>query len=264
MPQGEGSINIPAILMVNLMGLIVLFAIAIGTDWRSVRRTNTVKALLFMTVSIALACIMEPLAYWQDGTNQAIGYLLNTLIYFIHCNLSVGWLMMVASHLDVKLSKLRKCLLGGYVIVSLLVLIANLFVPIVFSIDAQGVYTRSWRYFYLLAVGLLVAFDGVYIAYRAKRRSSNIKFFPVWAFLVPALLGRLIQTLWYGMSTAVPFLAISVGCCALCLQNERLHRDSHTNLFNRSYLSALEVSLSKRATHAYTAIFIDEIGRAHV
>lgn len=255
MPQGE--INIPAIIVINLMGLAVLFAIGVGSDWRTVRRTTTVKALLLMAVSVAGACILEPLAYLLDGCNLVLSYIVNTLLYFTHCILPIGWVMMIASHLSVKLSSVHKWILRVYLIVSALVMLANFFVPIVFVVDVKGEYSRCVGYFVVLAIGLLICFDGVLISFRTRSRSDRIKFFPVWAFLVPALLGRAIQTAWYGLSTAVPFLAVSIGCCALCLQNERLYRDSHTHLYNRTYLNTLQDRLSKHATHAYTAIFLD-------
>lgn len=257
MPLIDNTINMPAIILVNLMGLIVLFSIFIGCDWRRLRSTNTVKALVLMSISIAVACVLEPLAYLREGYSPFLGYILNALVFFVHCIPPVAWVMMIASHLGVKISRLHKLFLRLYLIVSALVLILNFFIPLVFSVDSQGIYRREKGFIYLLVVGLAIAFDGVLVSYRARFRSDRIKFFLVWAFLAPALLGRVIQTAWYGVSTAVPFLAISVSCCALCLQNERLNRDSHTNLYNRAYLYALESRLSKHATHAYTIIFLD-------
>ncbi len=257
MPQGGSSINISAIILVNLMGLIVLFTIAVGSDWRNVHRTNAVKALMLMATSVALCCILEPIAFLQDGTNRTVGYLLNTLYCFLYCVWPVGWVMMVAGYLDVKLSRRRKWVMFGYLIAMALILIVNFFTPIVFTVDAKGVYSRAGGYLYILALVLVFIFDGTLLSYRTRYRSDRIKFFPVWAFLVPAIIGRVIQTVWYGISTAVPFLAVSLGCCALCMQNERFYRDSHTHLFNRAYLNTLELRLSKHASHAYTAIFVD-------
>ncbi len=257
MPQDVSSINIPAIILVNLMGLIVLFIIAVGSDWRHIPRTDAVKALILMAASIAPCCILEPLAFLLDGTNRAVGYLLNTLYCAVQCVWPVGWVRMVAGYLDVKLSRIHRWVLNGYLIAMAVILIVNLFTPILFTVDAQGVYSRAGGYIYILAAALALLFDGVLLSYRAKHRSDRIKFFPVWAFLVPALIGRAIQTFWYGVSTAVPFLAVSLGCCALCMQNGRFYRDSHTHLFNRAYLNTLESRLSKLASHAYTSIFVD-------
>ncbi len=257
MPQGVNSINIPAIIMVNLMGLILLFAIFVGSDWRNIRRTNAVKALLLMAVSVACCCILEPLAFLKNGTNRPVGYLLNTLYCFIQSVWPVGWVIMVVSYLNVKLSRLHKLALFGYLIAMALILIANIFVPIVFTVDAQGTYDRAGGYLFIVAGAMAVILDGALLPYLARYRSDRIKFFPVWAFLVPAIIGRVIQTIWHGISAAVPFLAVSIGCCALCMQNERFYRDSHTHLFNRAYLNTLGIRLSKHASRAYTAIFVD-------
>lgn len=137
------------------------------------------------------------------------------------------------------------------------ILTINLFTPIVFTIDAQGVYRRANGYYPFLSLAMLFILDGTILSYRSRFRSNSIKFFPVWAFLLPAILGRVIQSIWYGISAAVPFLAVSIGCCALCMQNERFYRDSHTHLFNRAYLNTLETRLSNHANHSYTAIFVD-------
>ncbi len=257
MPQDGSSINILAIVLINLMGLIVLFAIAVGSDWRNVRRTKTINALLLMAVAVAFCCILEPLCFFQDGTDRAVGYLLNTLLGFAHSVYPVGWVMLVASNLDVKLSNTHKWVMYGYQIAVAIMLIVNIFIPIVFTVDAQGVYSRSNWYFIVIAVGLGFVLDGALLSYRARYRSDRIKFFPVWVVLMPAIIGRVLQTIWYGISSATPFLAVTIACCALCLQNERLYRDGQTQLYNRTYLKTLETRLSKRASHAYTAIFID-------
>lgn len=257
MPEGESVINIPAIFMVNLMGLIVLFVIAVGSDWRRVRRTNAVNALIVMAVSVALCCILEPLSFLQDGGDRTLSYFLNTFYCLFHCIWPVGWVMLIASYLNVKLSRLHKWALYGYLIAMAVILIINLFTPVIFSVSENGVYSRASGYLYILGLAVFFVFDGAFLSYRARHRSDRIKFFPVWAFLVPAIIGRIIQTVWYGLSAAVPFLAVSIGCCALCMQNERFYRDSLTLLYNRSYFNTLENRLSKRATHAYTAIFAD-------
>lgn len=253
----SNNINIPSIIAINLMGLVVLFTIFIGSDWRIVRRTTTVKALLLMAISVAIGCILEPICYMQDSTSRIGSYILNSLLHYVHCITPIGWIMMISTHLNVKISRIHKIFLIVYLLVFVIVLVVNLFVPILFYIDDKGTYTRSAGYIIFLVVGLSVVFDGVIISFKTRHRSDRIKFFPVWAFLIPALLGRAIQTVWYGLSTAVPFLAVSIGCCALCLQNERLYRDTHTHLYNRTYLKSLEQRLKKQSSHIFTAIFLD-------
>ncbi|MCQ2437245.1 MAG: GGDEF domain-containing protein [Clostridia bacterium] len=84
-----------------------------------------------------------------------------------------------------------------------------------------------------------------------------LKFFPVWAFAIPVLIGVTTQMVMYGVSTIWPFIAVSISCVFMCLQNEVMYRDKLTGLYNRFYLNILEGELKERSSNAFSAVMID-------
>jgi len=76
-------------------------------------------------------------------------------------------------------------------------------------------------------------------------------------FIIPILIGIVVQTVFYGVSTIPPFVAVSVCCMINSLQNECVYRDSLTGLYNRTYLDYLKWESGKKKSGVMTAIMID-------
>lgn len=255
------TINIPAILIANIMGITILFVVAIGNfrNTKAVFSENQIIKIMFIVSFIS--CVVDPICFFADGKQGIINKILvvgcNTWLYFGNIVISFLWIQLVNSHLERKPPLATKIIINTICALEILLLVVNLFVPIVFTVDANNVYARKDFYWILFVFYVLFSLYGLVVYFFEKRKSAKLKFFPVWAFLVPAGIGTLIQSFFYGVSTITPFVTISIVCLLICLQNEFLYKDKLTGLYNRFYLNVLEKTYYKKADKRYLALMID-------
>lgn len=252
------EINLQAIFIANIMGLTILFAVAIGHSWRLSTPSRENRILIAMFFTCFLSCIVDPLCFYFDGKNRIAVMLMSMWIYAANIIITLCWHALISTHLGIRLKRIHKMLLTIPAGTLMLLLIVNIFVPIVFEVSEAGVYTRNFSvYMVYLAVELLIVLDALAMYVIARGRSGRLKLFPAFAFIIPAIIGIVIQTVSYGVSTMYPFYAVSVSCVAACLQNEYLFRDKLTGLYNRFYLGTLGRRLSKVTDKKYTAYMLD-------
>jgi diguanylate cyclase (GGDEF)-like protein len=105
---------------------------------------------------------------------------------------------------------------------------------------------------YLLVINSLITY------YKSKRNGGILKFFPIWVYIVPILLGGVIQSLFYGISVVPTSIAISIAGILASLQNEMIYRDALTGIFNRAYLDYKLNKFAKRPNkQSITGLMLD-------
>lgn len=245
----DSQINLPAIFIANIMGIIIFICASISSFSSFKLSAKHRKPMLTMFIASCISCIADPICFLVDGKPGLINYVLvfwcNTWLYVGNVIVAISWIILISRHVNIKLSKIHKtvfCVLGAGVVVMLIV---NIFIPIVFSVNENNVYSRSdmnWT-FYVLNMFLLA--DGIILYYLGKLKSGKIKFFPIWAFIFPVLIGMAIQLKVYGVSTVTPFTMIALGCLTSSLQNEILFTDKLTGLYNRYYIDIIKTRILK-------------------
>ncbi len=255
------QINLPAILIANMMGLTILFCVAISSFWRSKISSIDKKILFVISATLALLCIADSVASVVDGhpgaVNRILAFTCNTWLFIGTIVVSISWVFFVGAHLNIKPSRLHKWIMLGTSGAASILLVINFFYPIVFALDENNVYSRVGLYpiYYVLHIVFMI--DSLIQYFYAMRKSGNTKFFPVWAFIVPAAIGEIVQGFFYGVSTITPFLIVSLSCIIGCLQNEFINKDKLTGLYNRFYLDILEEKILKDHPGQYTIIMMD-------
>ncbi len=255
------SVNIPAVLIANAMGLVILFAVAVGNAWRTKETSRKNRYLSILFFSCLISCVADPLGFIADGRAglifRILSYACNTWIFFGNLVTGTIWVLFVAESIHIRLSVLHRTFLKIFSATVILLLIINLFTPVLFTIDADNVYRRTDFYLFYTASYVLLILDGLILYLTKRRQSGGLKFFPAWAFIIPATLGLGIQTFVYGVSTITPFVTVSIICIILSMQNEYLFTDKLTEQYNRFYLNILEKKQLKRSGMEYTAIMLD-------
>ena len=148
--------------------------------------------------------------------------------------------------------------------VGLALLVVNLFTPVVFSIDENNLYTRSYLYAFYLVVDYMLVINSLVIYFKAKAKGGVLKFFPIWVYIVPIFMGGIVQSLFYGISVIPTSIAISIAGVLASLQNEMIYHDQLTGLFNRSYMHYLLKKYTKRPKLNITGIMIDLNGFKYI
>lgn len=257
----ENTIDIPEILIANGIGLTILFVVAVGNIWRLKDNSKENIFLLIAFFSCLINCIVDPVCFLADGKAGVFNRILvvgcNTILYVAGMVCAVAWVHIVASHIGLKISKTHNAILQVVFLMIILLMIVNLFVPIMFIVDENNVYERRFGFYIHMVSYIGTILDGLVLYLFEKHKSGGLKFFPVWAFVIPAFIGIVIQTEFYGLSTATPFVTVSLVCVIVCLQNEFTVRDKLTGLYNRFFLNIIEQKLLKSGKREYTAIMLD-------
>ncbi|MCR5054846.1 MAG: hypothetical protein K6A69_08385 [Lachnospiraceae bacterium] len=116
--------------------------------------------------------------------------------------------------------------------------IINVFTGILFYYDEHVMYHTTWftipyyliRYFYFFSCVIQISVH--------KRKGRDLKFFEIWAFIIPVLAGGLITNLTAYSTTALGF-AVALFNVYAGIINEQSFMDSRTGFFNRYYLRYL-------------------------
>lgn len=255
------TINLAAVVIANVMGITILFAASRGHFWiakDAAKETLYIKILFF---SSFISCIADPICFIADGKPGLINRILvigcNSWLYIGNIITSIVWILFICAHMKVKLAPWHKRMLYLFGICSVLLIVLNLLTPILFYVTEDNVYSRTDFYLFYSALFMLLTLDCLIQYLYVRRKSGHLKFFPVWAFLIPAVIGYVIQSVHYGVSTITPFMTVSITCVIISIQNEFLCRDSLTGLYNRFYLDTLKKRLGAKAKDEYMAMMLD-------
>lgn len=257
----ESSINMPAILIANIMGIIILFVIVVGNSWQTKQIFKENPSLKVMFCACFIACIADPICFWADGKpgilNFCLVYVCNACVFASIIVNSQMWIRLISGRIDVEVPRLHQRIIFGAGIIEVSLLIVNLFIPIIFYVDKYNVYHRSSGYFIYTSYYIVLLLYGLLFYIVKRYKSGKLKMFPVWAFMIPAVTGMVIQLLYYGVSTITPFVTVSLSCIFISLQNEFVFYDKLTGLYNRFFLDIFEEQLSKNSRQQYTIMMLD-------
>lgn len=254
-------INLPAIYIADMMAIVLTVMVYMGNRWRIVNDKTEELCVKIMMGIVVMACAVDAMAFSCDGVPGMLGfvgtYVGNFMLFFTNMLIGPAWVTLVIHHVR---GSLRKYEIRLMIIVSIFgvgFLIANFFTPLVFHIDENNVYYRDALYWFYIVLEIGYILYGSISYYLARKRGGVLKFFPVIQFIVPMLIGMGIQTAFYGVSTIVPFVSISIFCMISSLQNENVYRDALTGFYNRAFLDNVKTEMERRGNGVVTAVMID-------
>ena len=255
------GIDMPAILIANGMGLLLLLVTSTCCRWKLREGSHESRVLRFLILLTAVTCVVDPVDFYADGRPGALYHTLitagNTWQFLMDVIVAPCWIEFLSLHLHVSLAKAHKHAVYASIAVGVLFLIVNFFRPIVFFVDAGNRYARGPLYLYYMIMDGLYILDGLALYAKARRAGGLMKLFPVWSFVIPVAIGIVVQSLFYGVSTICLAIAISVSGILASLQNELIFRDGLTGLYNRFYLDDLLDRLDRAGRHGSTAMMLD-------
>ena len=263
------NINIPEIIIADSIGLLILFICAFGSMYRERKKNLEGVCYIILIVSLASCCFFETIVSIIDGNSGivaqnnftvALNLIGNTINFIGNMLMACCWSIFLTAHLNGYVKKRRVSILAGVFGTYSIVMLINLFVPFIFSVDENGVYNRvSVGYIVnvLIAVTVFVI-EPIINFIRIKRKGGLLKFFPIWLFYIPITIGILCQVLFYGISTI--YVGLCLGICGILMasQNDVIFRDKLTGLYNRYFLDRLkEKMMRKRGDATFTAMMLD-------
>ena len=240
--------NFQAIVIANLFGVVLLISLLISRFMTRQHRRLADKMFLAMTLLALFASIIEVWAFWIDGRPGTFNHYANLIgcTYLYSANI-IGcflWTLYVDLKLyrDRQRLKAKLPLYAAIPLIAMTALIVNLFTGFLFYVDENNVYHREPLCVSLYLLVLLTGAMSIAIYYIFQHKHGKVSFFPVWMFMLPAVVGSVAQGLFYGISVAWPSTAIGISALYMSLQNEISFIDPLTGLYNRLYLEHILVT----------------------
>ena len=219
------GLNLTSIFITNFFGVILMIALLFSRGWIVRVKKHEGNLVLLMILSVLAGCFIEPLSFVCEGLpGNGIHYclfFLNTILFSLDVIIGPCYAAILTSHINKKLSRIQIYVILTLIVIEMIMLVINFFNPIIFEITQNNIYERkSLFWVYIVIEAGLMAY-GLFVFLLAKLRGRILRFFPAWQFLVPILLGTLIQGFTYGVSVIWPSIGIAVCSIVLCRQTDR-------------------------------------------
>lgn len=257
----SSSINMSEIMMSSLLGILLSAMVLFAVAWHSNDNSKETRYIKTLLISVLVTEIASPLTFLADGDtllfSKIVLRLTDIIIYSSNVVIGLLWLNIVTTHLNVKISKANRITVMLICVVATLLLIITQFTPIVYGYTENNSYYRGPLAFLYNLIEVFFSIDGIIIYIRSKKVGGVLKFFPVWQFALPVVIGAIIQMQFYGITITIPCVAISMLGLMLGLQNDRIYSDELTGAYNRFYLDHIRDELKGKAANKFTIMMVD-------
>ena len=142
-------------------------------------------------------------------------------------------------------------------LIGLVTIIVNLFVPCIYELSDTNVYSRKPLYGMLFGIDVFYMLYAIIIYIVNKFKGGLLKFFPIYLYMGPILAGLIVETLVPGIAISWPCQAIAIAGVLASLQNETIYRDPLTGLYNRSFLNYLQKNILQKDNSHITGVMLD-------
>nr|WP_081843042.1 GGDEF domain-containing protein [Butyrivibrio sp. WCE2006] len=242
-------VNVASVLSSNIVGFLLMTVLLFSRGWRIQTKNSESLIILIMILSVIVGCFVDPIAFYSDGKPGKLPYFLvhgsNTILFSLNVIIGPAYIILIVRHIHEKLSQKQVLLVATLCISESIILITNIFTPIIYYVDENNVYHRLFLYWFYVVVELFFLLYGLFVYVSARRKGHYLRFFPAWQFIFPILAGMFIQSFCYGTSLIWPCVGVAICCITVSLQNESIYCDKLTGAFNRFYIPELEKSMSK-------------------
>ena len=238
--------NFSEIFIVNGIGIFLMIFLLV-TRIENTKERHLDDRIFDIMIWLTIAgCLAEALSFMIDGKsfagNRALAYFLNSFCFVGTCSVGFLWCLYMDLRVFHDISKMRKQ--AKFLIVPLLINLAMNLINlngcgIVFTISEDNVYTRGS----LVSVAYIILFFyfiySIFLVDFSKKKTLNIKFFHAFYFIIPCMLGTIIQGTFYGITLG--WASVSIALLFVYIQKQSLNAfvDSLSGLYNRRYMDCI-------------------------
>lgn len=255
-------------LVTNGIAVVLLLVLLLSSSKE--RRVRLVDDRLFevMVLLTVLQCILETVGFAFDGREGEISYYMNYIFSTLCFMNNSAFAFIWAAYSDFKMYGDKTRLKKYYPFVAIpaaivwVGCIVNFFTPVFFSITpVTNAYSRTLLFPLIYLIIYVYIFYGVIMVY-VKGRRDRAKAMPALLFVVPILIGSIMQFLFYGLSLISVGAAIALVSLYITLQGQASYVDTLSGLYSRNYLKiCLDSYLRKRNQDSELAGIILDINR---
>lgn len=257
----ETAINMQSVYVTDLVGIAILVIIMVTRGWSLPGRKLESRLMMALLAFSMFNCVADIYVFQCDGTPgpgyRAILMVGDTYLYLYNLIVGIGIIYLILLHIDRKTKGLHMILFWVLSVVEMVLLIVNLFEPIVFEIDENNVYHRGDYYILFVVLGFVLVFYGYTYYMIAKLRNPSLRYFPVLEFLAPVVVGNIVQMKIYGISLLPISFAVAFAAITIALQNECIYIDKLTGVYNRYELDKILKRRHYRRGEKLIAMMLD-------
>ena len=242
----------------------IISILLIGTLYLANRQKaeydRDMRLLQQMMVTIGIANISDCCVYYLAGSSNIV---IKVLVFLSGSGLFLGnvmigylWAKFIMVHMNIPFSDIRRNIYRTIGLISIVLLVINIFYPLVFSVS-DGRYQRGFAYIIFLIFAAFYILDSLYLYVKRVKKIGSLKLFPVHIFLIPVILGVVIQAFFVEIAITWTSIAISVAGIMTALKNEIIFTDCLTGLYNRVYLEFLHKRACNKKDCWVSGIMID-------
>ena len=257
----ETAINMQSVYVTDLVGIAILVIIMITRGWSLPGRKLESRLMMALLAVSMFNCVADIYVFQCDGMPgpgyRAILMVGDTYLYLYNLIVGIGIIYLILLHIDRKTKGLHMILFWVLSVIEMVLLIVNLFEPIVFEIDENNVYHRGDYYILFVVLGFVLVFYGYTYYMIAKLRNPSLRYFPVMEFLAPVVVGNIVQMKIYGISLLPISFAVAFAAITIALQNECIYIDKLTGVYNRYELDKILKRRHYRRNEKLIAMMLD-------
>lgn len=261
--MGTG-LNIITTYATDFLGALLMLMLLLSKGWSIPTKRSESYILLAMIVASLAGCVFDAIGWMVDGRPGALNrfgvYASNTILFSLNVVLGPGCITILTKHINRIIPAWHRNLIAALCTAELGVLVVNLFVPLVFAVDENNVYSRRAFFWVYMAVEGALIFYGLWMYFAAIARGRLLQFFPAWLFVIPMAAAMVVQSLVYGVSLIWPCVGISFCALTICLQQESIFLDKLTGVYNRYYLDGAGGMKHRKIRRSFAAMMIDMNG----
>lgn len=248
-----------SVLTANIISILLIGTLYLANRQKA-EYDRDMRLLQQMMVTIGIANISDCCVYYLAGSSNIV---IKVLVFLSGSGLFLGnvmigylWAKFIMVHMNIPFSDIRRNIYRTIGLISIVLLVINIFYPLVFSVS-DGRYQRGFAYIIFLIFAAFYILDSLYLYVKRIKKNGSLKLFPVHIFLIPVILGVVIQAFFVEIAITWTSIAISVAGIMTALKNEIIFTDCLTGLYNREYLEFLHKRACNKKDCWVSGIMID-------
>lgn len=248
-----------SVLTANIISILLIGTLYFANRQKAVYNRE-MRLLQQMMVIIGIANISDCCVYYLTSSSNVVikvlVFLSGSWLFLGNVMIGYLWAKFIMVHMNITFSNIRRNIYRTIGLISIVLLVINIFYPLVFSVS-DGRYQRGFAYIIFLIFAAFYILDSLYLYVKRVKKNGSLKLFPVHIFLIPVILGVVIQAFFVEIAITWTSIAISVAGIMTALKNEIIFIDCLTGLYNRMYLEFLHKRACNKKDCWVSGIMID-------
>lgn len=223
----------------NLFAVAIMFVLLLFIRGKKSRLLLDQRLFITMVICNIFLLVLDSAMVLLDGVPgqyaRTFLYISTFLYYIFNTLICLFWYLYVHYYIYRNKDALKKQILPISIpfLAVFIMTIVSLFADVIFYVDAGNIYHRG-RYFLVMALICFLYIGYAYVLLIAKRKMINKReFLSLALFIVPAVIGGIVQILVYGITLLWICATLSLLIIYINIQNGQLYKDYLTDLYNR-------------------------------